>query len=165
MIVVTGAAGFIGSCIVGRLNERGQTGLWLVDCLDDDAKKANLAKKKYARYSDKSEFIKIIQDDKIKEPIEAILHMGACSSTTLQDAAHFQENNFEYTLKLAEWALKHPCRFVYASSAATYGDGSVGYKDDNATTRRCKPLNFMENPSKSSISGRWTMAGTRKWRV
>ena len=68
--------------------------------------------------------------------------MGACSSTTLQDARYFKENNLEYTRSLAQWALKHNVRFIYASSAATYGDGSVGYKDDEATIRRCKPLNL-----------------------
>jgi ADP-L-glycero-D-manno-heptose 6-epimerase len=71
-----------------------------------------------------------------------VLHIGACSSTTLQDEQYFQENNFEYSRDVAEWAIRHHARFIYASSAATYGDGSNGYKDDDASTRACKPLNL-----------------------
>jgi ADP-L-glycero-D-manno-heptose 6-epimerase len=68
--------------------------------------------------------------------------MGACSSTTLQDKQYFEKNNFEYTRELALWAMKNDVRFIYASSAATYGDGSVGYKDDEPTIRKCVPLNY-----------------------
>ncbi len=141
MIVVTGAAGFIGSCVVAGLNERGREDLILVDELDD-AKKKNLQSKKYRQYYDKKDFLDLILRDQIKERPEAIIHMGACSSTTLQDERYFKENNLEYTRSLAQWALKNKIRFIYASSAATYGDGSVGYKDDEATIRRCKPLNL-----------------------
>ena len=141
MIVVTGAAGFIGSCIVAGLNERGREDLILVDELDE-VKKKNLQDKKYRQYYDKRDFLDLILRDEVKERPEAIIHMGACSSTTLQDARYFKENNLEYTRSLAQWALKHNVRFIYASSAATYGDGSVGYKDDEATIRRCKPLNL-----------------------
>lgn len=141
MIVVTGAAGFIGSCIVAGLNERGREDLILVDELDE-IKKENLKNKKYRRYYDKKDFLNLVLQDQIRERPEAIVHMGACSSTTLQDARYFKENNLEYTRSLAQWALKNNIRFIYASSAATYGDGSVGYKDDEATIRRCKPLNL-----------------------
>jgi len=141
VIVVTGAAGFIGSCIVAGLNERGREDMILVDELDE-AKKENLRRKKYLCYYDKKDFLDLILRDQIKERPEAIIHMGACSSTTLQDARYFKENNLEYTRSLAQWALKNKVRFIYASSAATYGDGSVGYKDDEATIRRCKPLNL-----------------------
>ncbi len=141
MIVVTGAAGFIGSCIVAGLNERGREDLVLVDELDE-AKKENIRRKKYLRYYDKKDFLNLILQDQVEERPEAVIHMGACSSTTLQDARYFKENNLEYTRSLATWALKHNVRFIYASSAATYGDGSVGYKDDEATLRRCRPLNL-----------------------
>ena len=141
MIVVTGAAGFIGSCIVAGLNERGREDLVLVDELDE-SKKENLRRKKYLCYYDKKDFLDLILRDQIKERPEAIIHMGACSSTTLQDARYFKENNLEYTRSLAQWALKNKVRFIYASSAATCGDGSAGYKDDEATIRRCKPLNL-----------------------
>lgn len=141
MIVVTGAAGFIGSCIVAGLNERGREDLVLVDELDE-AKKENIRRKKYLRYYDKKDFLHLILQDQVEERPEAVIHMGACSSTTLQNARYFKENNLEYTRFLAKWALKHNVRFIYASSAATYGDGSAGYKDDEATLRRCKPLNL-----------------------
>ncbi|HCI45180.1 MAG TPA: ADP-glyceromanno-heptose 6-epimerase [Candidatus Omnitrophica bacterium] len=141
MIVVTGAAGFIGSCIVAGLNERGREDLILVDELDE-AKRKNLQNKKYLEYRDKKDFLELILRDQFKERPEAVIHMGACSSTTLQDARYFKENNLEYTRSLAQWALRNNVRFIYASSAATYGDGSAGYKDDEATIRRCKPLNL-----------------------
>ena len=141
MIVVTGAAGFIGSCIVAGLNERGRQDLVLVDELDE-AKKTNIQNKKYLRYYDKKDFLDLVLKDKLPERPETIIHMGACSSTTLQDARYFKENNLEYTRSLAQWALDKKVRFIYASSAATYGDGSAGYKDDEPTIRRCQPLNL-----------------------
>ncbi len=144
MIIVTGAAGFIGSCITAKLNERGIEDLILVDELKQNlgSKEANLKNKKFRQYYNKDLFFELIAKNKLDGHVEALIHLGACSSTTLQDAAYFQKNNFEYTRHLAEWALKHHARFIYASSAATYGDGSVGYKDDEETTRRCRPLNL-----------------------
>lgn len=142
MIVVTGAAGFIGSCIVAKLNERGIDDLILVDHLDDGLKEKNLENKKHAQYYDKKDFLELVQQNQLDASIESIIHMGACSSTTLQDAQYYEENNFEYTRTLAQWALANNVRFIYASSAATYGDGSAGYCDDEATIRQCVPLNL-----------------------
>ena len=97
MIVVTGAAGFIGSCLVAELNKRGRYDLIVVDHLigEEDPKKKNLAGKRYQRYYDKAEFLKLIKRDQFDFDVDCILHMGACSSTTLQDADYFQKNNFE----------------------------------------------------------------------
>lgn len=142
MIVVTGAAGFIGSCIVARLNEDGRKDLILVDDMPDDFKAGNLAGKKYLKYYDKNNFIDLIRKSSLTDPVKTLIHMGACSSTTLQDEKYFIENNLEYTKSLTSWALNRGVRFIYASSAATYGDGSAGYKDDEETVRRCKPLNL-----------------------
>jgi len=142
MIVLTGAAGFIGSCILSVLNAIGREDLILVDCMDDDLKKENLIDKKYVKYYDKGEFLKLVVADKLDAKIDTLIHMGACSSTTLQDAKYYEENNFQYTCRLAEWCLEHNSKLIYASSAATYGDGSEGYSDDDATTRRCQPLNL-----------------------
>lgn len=142
MIVITGGAGFIGSCTVAKLNEVGRDDLMIVDHLDDPIKEENLKNKKYAKYFDKKEFIQLVANNTLNSGVNCMIHMGACSSTTLQDVRYFEENNFEYTKTLAQWALQHKVRFIYASSAATYGDGSVGYKDDEATTRLCQPLNF-----------------------
>ncbi len=149
MIIVTGAAGFIGSAIVARLNERGQNDILVIDHFEEgdlettkDIKKENLKSKKFIQYIDKKDFLKQIVLDQVKPSVSCLIHMGACSSTTLQDADYFEENNFQYTLKLAQWALKHNIRFIYASSAATYGDGRFGYRDDEETIRRCQPLNL-----------------------
>jgi ADP-L-glycero-D-manno-heptose 6-epimerase len=150
MIVVTGAAGFIGSCIVARLNELNINDLILVDNMHDQKspretscpKRFNIENKKYSQYLDKKEFLDLIISNKLKKDIKCIIHMGACSSTTLQDAEYFLKNNYEYTVALAKWALKNNVRFIYASSAATYGDGSIGYNDDEDTIRKCSPLNL-----------------------
>ena len=144
MIVVTGAAGFIGSCLVSRLNARGQQDLLLVDRFDNDQdpKHKNLAGKKYKKFLDKEEFLDAVNNDQIAEKIELILHMGACSSTTLQDADYFEQNNFVYSCRLAQWAERKGARLIYASSAATYGDGSAGYSDEASALRRLRPLNL-----------------------
>ncbi len=147
MIVVTGAAGFIGSCVVSVLNQRGRKDLILVDEIDPresgvDAKKRNLENKSYARFYDKDEFLNLVLHDHIADPVSCVIHMGACSSTTLQDADYFERNNFQYSCALAEWSLKKKARFIYASSAATYGDGAFDYKDDEETIRRLRPLNL-----------------------
>lgn len=141
MIVVTGAAGFIGSCVVAKLNERRQEDLILVDHRDG-LKERNLKDKKFTRYYEKEDFLNLIIRDQVDFPLECLIHMGACSSTTLEDAQYFEKNNFEYTRTLAQWAVAHRVRFIYASSAATYGEGSAGYGDDDETTRRCRPLNL-----------------------
>ncbi len=144
MIVITGAAGFIGSCLVAELNKRGRQDLIVVDHYDDDndPKKRNLAGKRYVRYYDKAEFLKLIRRDQFDFDVEAVLHMGACSSTTLQDAEYFKQNNLEYSCQVALWALKNNIRLIYASSAATYGDGEQGYDDKEASIPLLKPLNL-----------------------
>lgn len=150
MIVLTGAAGFIGSCILARLNQLGREDILIVDHLDSqetqsissDLKQANLKSKKYQEYFDKKDFLNLVRSNKLSGNIDLILHIGACSSTTFQDARYFQENNFEYSCHLAQWALAKGVRFIYASSAATYGDGSAGYSDDHARILLCKPLNL-----------------------
>jgi len=143
VIVLTGGAGFIGSCILSHLNRIGREDVVVVDHLDAGGlKKQNLAGKKFSEYVDKKEFLERVIGDKLPGSVDCVLHMGACSSTILQDARYYQENNYEYTVHLAQWALAHDARFIYASSAATYGDGSLGYKDDEATTRRLRPLNL-----------------------
>jgi len=144
VIVVTGAAGFIGSCLVAELNSRGRNDLIVVDDLngENDPKKRNLAGKRYQRYYDKAEYLKLLKRDQFDFDVEYILHMGACSSTTLQDAGYFQKNNFEYSCAVAQWAIRNNARLIYASSAATYGGGECGYSDDESMIPRLKPLNL-----------------------
>lgn len=158
MIVVTGAAGFIGSCLVAELNSLGRHDLIVVDDLmgEDDPKKKNLTGKRYQRYYDKAEYLKLLKRDQFDFDVDCILHMGACSSTTLQDADYFKTNNFEYTCTVAQWALRNNARLIYASSAATYGNGEQGYSDDESLIPMLKPLNLY-GESKQSFD-EWVLA-------
>lgn len=142
MIVVTGGAGFIGSVFVAKLNDEGIDDIIIVDELGATEKWRNLVKRRYADYLDKGAFLSLIVGDRIPFPIEAVVHMGACSSTTERDAGYLMENNYHYSCRLAEWAHRHGVRFIYASSAATYGDGSRGFSDDDEMTRALKPINM-----------------------
>lgn len=143
MIVVTGAAGFIGSAIVWALNKRGFTDIHAVDLLQKDDRWLNIARLKISEYEERDAFIKrIIFDDAfLREKVEGIIHMGACSSTTETDASYLIENNYKYTQVLARWCVKHGKKFVYASSAATYGDGAHGFDDDHGGIEKLKPMN------------------------
>ena len=141
MIVVTGGAGFIGSAIVWRLNQLGNDNILIVDELGIDEKWKNLTSLKFADYMNKWEFFDKIESE-IDFNIEAIIHMGANSSTTEKDADHLIENNYEYTKSLALYSVKKNIRFIYASSAATYGDGSLGFVDNEAEINFLRPLNM-----------------------
>jgi len=142
MIVVTGGAGFIGSACVWRLNQAGLEDILVVDDLKSDDKWKNLVNLRYENYMDHIEFLEKVNADALPNNIEAIIHMGACSATTERDSDYLMRNNYHYTRRLAEWALGHQVRFIYASSGATYGDGQFGYMDDDATTQKLKPLNM-----------------------
>ncbi len=141
MIVVTGGSGFIGSAIVQELNIRGRTDIIIVDDIDHPEKYKNILSIKYEKLIEKNFFLKKIIDRDI-ESIEVIIHMGACSSTTETDEKFLKENNYDYTLHLATFALERNIRFIYASSAATYGNGEKGYSDDESKLDTLKPLNF-----------------------
>jgi len=141
MIVVTGGAGFIGSAFVWKLNSEGIDDIVVVDELDTSDKWKNLVKRRYADYLHKDDFLKMVLSEKLPFSIRALIHMGACSATTEQDAGYLMENNYRYTCRLAEWAMKHKVRFIYASSAATYGDGAAGFSDADDVTRTLQPIN------------------------
>ena len=140
--IVTGGAGFIGSNLVKQLNESGWTDITIVDHISekDTAKRRNLDQLKYSEYFDKKEFRGLLNSEKIRE-VDCVFHLGACSSTTETDEDYLRDNNYQYTKDLCEWSLKHGARFIYASSAATYGDGSFGYSDSDENTLRLLPLN------------------------
>jgi len=142
MIVVTGGAGFIGSAIVQKLNHRGISKILVVDDLDHEEKEKNLNAVKFSDLQGKADFLQTIQSRSQTPPATAILHMGACSSTTETDREFLTRNNFEYTRDLAEFALERGIRFIYASSAATYGDGAEGYLDDESRLDSLSPLNL-----------------------
>jgi ADP-L-glycero-D-manno-heptose 6-epimerase len=137
-IIVTGGAGFIGSALVWRLNELGVDDILIVDRLDETDKWKNLAPLKFADYVDADDFL---DDLDLYEDADAVLHMGACSSTTETDADYMIRNNYQYTRDLAEWSVAKEIRFIYASSAATYGDGSAGMEDGTGKLNVLRPLN------------------------
>src|SRR5688572_16091433 len=138
-VIVTGGAGFIGSAIVWRLNELGYDDIVIVDRLDNTDKWKNLAPLKFVDYIDADDFIDDLDDYK---DAKTIFHLGACSSTTEIDADYVIRNNYQYTQDLARWALKQDIRFIYASSAATYGDGAAGMNDGTGDLDKLRPLNI-----------------------
>ncbi len=142
MIVVTGGAGFIGSAIVWRLNTLGNDNIIIVDELGTTEKWKNLVGLKFQDFIHKDDFISAIVDETIEFPIEAIIHMGANSSTTEKDADHLFSNNYMYTKVLAQYCISNSIRFIYASSAATYGDGVLGFDDDESGIEKLRPLNM-----------------------
>lgn len=140
--IVTGGAGFIGCNIVKHLNEKGHTDIIVVDDIGNDRIKAkNLAAINFKKCLGIADFRKQFISGKITGA-DAVFHMGACSSTTETNEEYLIDNNFLYTRQLCEWSLKHNARFIYASSAATYGDGDLGYSDDDRVTPQLKPLNL-----------------------
>lgn len=141
MIILTGAAGFIGSALLWKLNKEGLDDILIVDKLRHTDKWKNLCNKKYDDYIDKEKFLDLLEENKFKK-IDTIFHIGACSSTTEKDADYMMENNFIYSRRIAQWCVKNNTRLIYASSAATYGDGKQGYSDDHNYLDKLKPLNI-----------------------
>lgn len=141
MIIVTGGAGLIGSAVVWKLNQQGRDDIIIVDHLGNGDKWRNLAALRFQDYFEKAQFPPLLESTFKSAPVEAIIHLGACSSTTERDASYLIENNFEYSKRLALYAMKTGARFVYASSAATYGDGGLGFVDDETMLFRLRPLN------------------------
>jgi ADP-L-glycero-D-manno-heptose 6-epimerase len=139
MIVVTGAAGFIGSCLVKRLNEEGWNDLLLVDDFSIASKEGNLKGKKFSQKLHRDAFIQWLQDT--QQHPEFIFHIGARTDTTEFDTAVFERLNVQYSKDIWNYCTKNKVPLVYASSAATYGEGESGYKDDPALIPFLKPLN------------------------
>ena len=139
MIIVTGAAGFIGKSVVSRLNREGISDIIAVDVLRENDKWMNLRHLSFNDYLDRDQLLNWLKNAK---NIEAIVHIGACSTTTERDTSYLMENNYRYTLRLAEYAISKKIRFIYASSAATYGAGEKGYDDDEGKLHELLPLNM-----------------------
>jgi len=141
-VLVTGGAGFIGSVLVWELNCRGCSQVVIADYPAHREKSANLAGLRYTEIIEPAELPTRLSSGSMGK-LDGIFHLGACSSTTETNEKYLRENNYEYSRTLAEWALGAGVRFVYASSAATYGDGSAGMDDsDPCQLERLRPLNL-----------------------
>ncbi len=142
-ILVTGGAGFIGSALVHALNERGNNDIIVADLLGQDEKWKNLVPLRYADYREAADLLHLAENSpEYYDQFKAIYHLGACSATTEKDASYLIRNNYEFTKTLASVAMEKGIRFVYASSAATYGDGSQGMDDGLDDLHRLRPLNM-----------------------
>ncbi len=140
--IVTGAAGFIGSAVVWGLNRRGIDDILIVDHLGESEKWKNLRALRYADYMEKDDFFRELAANGLPSGVKAVIHLGACSSTTQLDASYLVHNNFECTKLLATLCAARGVRFIYASSAATYGAGEQGYSDALDGIPALRPLNM-----------------------
>jgi ADP-L-glycero-D-manno-heptose 6-epimerase len=140
-VLVTGGAGFIGSALAWGLNRRGCEDIVVCDLLGTNEKWRNLTPLRFADYVEADALLSRLQTGALGK-FDLVLHMGACSATTEQDASYLIRNNYEFTKDLAVWALANQARFVYASSAATYGDGAAGMEDSDANLETLRPLNM-----------------------
>jgi ADP-L-glycero-D-manno-heptose 6-epimerase len=142
-ILVTGGAGFIGSALVWALNQRGYTDIVVTDFLGSDEKWKNLVPLKFADYVEAGSFREHLRNNPAAfGRFSAVFHLGACSATTEKNASYLIDNNYNVTKELAAWSLEHGARFIYASSAATYGDGAQGMDDTSDELHRLRPLNM-----------------------
>ncbi|HEY3760166.1 MAG TPA: ADP-glyceromanno-heptose 6-epimerase [Verrucomicrobiae bacterium] len=140
-VLVTGGAGFIGSALVWALNRRGCENIVVCDILGADEKWRNLGPLRFADYVEAETLLPKLESGALGK-FDLVLHMGACSSTTERDASYLIRNNYAFTKDLCAWALARKTQFVYASSAATYGDGSAGMSDSVTGIERLQPLNM-----------------------
>jgi len=140
MLLVTGGAGFIGSNVVASLNEAGRTDVVVCDTLGSGSKWRNLRKRQLADLVDPADLLRWLHGRKL----EAVIHLGAISDTTATDGDVVVENNFRRSLQLLDWCTATRSPFIYASSAATYGDGTAGFSDDGSSMalRRLAPMNL-----------------------
>jgi ADP-L-glycero-D-manno-heptose 6-epimerase len=142
MYIITGGAGFIGSALLWKLNSVGVDQALVVDNLGNGEKWKNLINRSFDGYMHKKDFLPALLRGEITAPIEAIFHLGACSSTTETDADYLMRNNTEYSKTLCQYALRKNIRFINASSAATYGNGAKGFSDDINGLAVLQPLNM-----------------------
>ncbi len=139
MIIVTGAAGFIGSCLVSKLNKEGFEDIVLVDDFSNEEKNKNLQGKKYSSKIDRNKFFEWLDEN--QKLVQFIFHIGARTDTTEFDVSVFEKLNIGYTKQMWKACVKYGLPLVYASSAATYGMGELGYDDNHEVISKLKPLN------------------------
>lgn len=139
MIIITGAAGFIGSNLAGFLNNKGIDDIVLVDLFDNELKNKNLINKKYTAAIPRDEFFPWLERN--HDQVEYIFHLGARTNTAEFDKSVFDRLNLGYSINMWKACSRYGIPLIYASSAATYGAGELGYHDDHALVRKLKPLN------------------------
>jgi len=140
-VVLTGGAGFIGSCFLTKLNDCGIERIILVDNLTSEKEK-NIEGKKFLDFVHKEDFIdKVVKHPGYFDEIDTVFHFGACSSTLNLDVDYLEKNNTQYSIDLAKWCAGKEIKLIYASSAATYGNGENGFDDDIDKLETLKPLN------------------------
>ena len=138
-LIVTGGAGFIGSNLIKKLNDFGKTNIILVDDLTDGKKISNISDLDFIDYIDKDDFLSMVEKEISFGDVQALFHLGACSSTTEWDGKYLMQNNFEYSKKLLNYCQKKRIQFLYASSASVYGLGKNGFREE----RSCEnPINM-----------------------
>lgn len=140
MIIVTGGAGFVGSNIVRALNERGRTDILIVDNLGSSEKYKNLIGLRFVDYRNKDDFIKNL--DGAAQNVEAIFHNGACSNTMEYDVNFMMSSNYEYSKEIFKLCIRKKIPFIYASSAAVYGLGKKGFREEEACEAPINPYAF-----------------------
>ena len=142
MYIVTGGVGFIGTCVVQELNRRGIEDIIIVDRLDESVKWKNLREIKFNEYINADEFIELIgTNTSFNSKIKGVIHLGACSSTTEMDMEFLMDNNVNYSKDIFNFCTENDVPLLYASSAATYGDGEKGYDDNHDLLEKLRPLN------------------------
>ncbi|OHD50680.1 MAG: ADP-glyceromanno-heptose 6-epimerase, partial [Spirochaetes bacterium GWF1_41_5] len=158
MILVTGGAGFIGSAYIWHLNRQGITGILVADRLHSSNKWKNLTGLQIADYIDRSGIFAYLEHYGIKP--ETVIHMGACSSTIETNADYIIKTNFDFSKKIWEYCSEQKIKLIYASSAATYGDGSAGYCDQHDLINRLRPLNIYG--FSKHFFDQWALGQTRR---
>jgi ADP-L-glycero-D-manno-heptose 6-epimerase len=158
MIIVTGAAGFIGSCLVGKLNREGFDDIVVVDDFSNTEKNKNIENKKYTTKLDRKKFIEWLDEN--HKLVQFIFHIGARTDTTEFNVSVFDELNLGYSKKVWNACVAYGLPFVYASSAATYGLGEFGYEDKHEIVEKLKPLNPY-GESKNNFD-KWVVTQERK---
>lgn len=165
MYIVTGANGFIGSAMVYELNQKGISNILCVDTVSPEERPIPLNGAQYTQFISTTPFIDYLFKSIDPSSVTAVIHMGACSSTTEMDKDFLYQNNTLYTQKIFEWCRKHGITLIYASSGATYGQGELGFSD-SIDSEKLKPLNPY-GESKVAFD-RWVMqqeqvSGTPSW--
>ncbi|MCB1194602.1 ADP-glyceromanno-heptose 6-epimerase [bacterium] len=141
MILITGAAGFIGSAYASYLNKKGLYNLILSDAFGSGNKWKNILGTRFVEFVDRYTLFDFLEKNPLAQKITAVVHLGACTNTTEENMDFLLDTNVQYTTRLCKWAMERKIRFVYASSGAVYGDGALGFSDADALTPQLRPLN------------------------